>query len=50
MDKTGAEISNDPKDLIDDTFEFDSKTKFDYDDINDDKDIFSEIKDNKKKG
>ena len=50
VDKTGAEISNDPKDLIDDTFEFDSKTKFDYDDINDDKDIFSEIKDNKKKG
>ena len=45
------EKSNDPQDLIDDTFEFNStKAKFDFDDIKDnDSDIFDELKNKKKK-
>lgn len=46
------DTTNDPKELIDDTFEFNStNNKFDYDDVNDDEsDIFEELKDKKKKG
>lgn len=45
------EKSNDPQDLIDDTFKFNStKAKFDFDDIKDnDSDIFDELKNKKKK-